>query len=302
MLAPACRHETWRYAGSGSFAPAPHKLALAWYGLPLLLCETLRVLTAIGSYQLIAKNLPRSLETTARRPDVARETAYYLENIGNVESVDDFIGDDRLFSYAMRAFGLADMTYAKAFIRKVLTEGIDDPQSFANRLADSRYRELVEDFNFERYGTATTAFERARKGVVDRYVRQALEEDAGQQNQGVRLALYFRRKAPLISSVYDILADRALLTVVQTALGLPPAMAAADIDKQAEAITKRLDVDDLKSPAKLQDFINRFLGLWDLANPANQRSPAALLVGGPIEAGLGPDLLASLQMLKLPRS
>lgn len=301
MLAPACPRLVSRFARPGLFAPAPHKPASAECEPDVLSGKAHSVLTTVASYRLIATDLSRSLETLAERPDVARETAYYLDRIGNVESIDDLIGDERLYSYAMRAFGLADMAYAKAFIRKVLTEGIDNPRSFANRLTDLRYRELAQTFNFKRHGAATTAFERAQQGVVDKYVRQRLEEDAGQQNQGVRLALYFRRKAPTVSSVYDILGDRALLTVVQTALGLPPAMAAADIDKQGEAISRRLDVGELKSPDKLQSFIDRFLGLWELANPSAQQSPAALLIGRPVEAGLGPELLASLQMLNLPR-
>ena len=91
------------------------------------------------------------------------------------------------------------MTYAKAFMRKVLTEGIDKRDSFANRLADTRYREFVETFNFARYGDDhDRSSTRTRQGTVDRYVRQTLEEDAGAQNEGVRLALYFERKAPSI--------------------------------------------------------------------------------------------------------
>ena len=127
----------------------------------------------------------------------------------------------------MKAFGLEDMTYAKAFMRKVLDEGIDKRDSFANSLTDQRYREFVETFNFARYETTTTIFDRTRQGTVDRYVRQTLEEDAGAQNEGVRLALYFERKASRASvSAYSILADPALLKVVQTALGIPASASA----------------------------------------------------------------------------
>ena len=98
------------------------------------------MLTTAATYRMVANDLARSLDTTSKRPDVARETAYYLKNIGNVKSIDDFLGDDRLFAYAMKAFGLQDMSYAKAFMRKVLTEGIDDRRSFANSLTDVRYR------------------------------------------------------------------------------------------------------------------------------------------------------------------
>ena len=116
------------------------------------------MLTTAAAFDLTANNLTRSLENTARQPLVARDTEYYLENISNVTSVDDFLADDRLYRYAMKAHGLEDMTYAKAFMRKALEEGIDDPQSFANSLADSRYREFVEVFNFQRYGATAVAF------------------------------------------------------------------------------------------------------------------------------------------------
>ena len=95
------------------------------------------MVSTIASYQLISRNLVRSLEQTARKPDVSRDTSYYLAHIGEVKSVDEFIKDYRLFSYAMKAHGLSDMTYAKAFLRKVLTEGISSSTSFANKLVDT---------------------------------------------------------------------------------------------------------------------------------------------------------------------
>ena len=103
------------------------------------------------------------------------------------------------------------MAYAKAFMRKVLEEGVDDPDSFANKLTDKRYRNLPSRFNFKRYGETTTAFDRTQQGTVDKYDRQTLEEQAGAKDDGVRLALYFARKAPDVESVSGLLADPALL-------------------------------------------------------------------------------------------
>ena len=68
-------------------------------------------------------------------------------------------------------------------------------------------------------------------------MRQTLEENAGAQNEGVRLALYFQRKAEASKSAYEILADPALLKVVQTALGIPPETGTQDIDRQAALIS-----------------------------------------------------------------
>ena len=58
-----------------------------------------------------------------------RQTAYYKENIGNVKSVDEFLDNYQLYSYAMDAFGLGEMTYAKAFMKKVLDS---DPVSYTH--------------------------------------------------------------------------------------------------------------------------------------------------------------------------
>jgi hypothetical protein len=122
--------------------------------------------TTLSTYGTIASNLTRSLSTTAAKPQVAREAAYYLANIGNVKSIDDFLGYKRLFTFAMKAYGLQDMTYAKAFMRKVLTEGTDKDNSFANTLSDKRYQQFAETFNFARYGATTTIFDRTRQGTV----------------------------------------------------------------------------------------------------------------------------------------
>ena len=256
--------------------------------------------TTLSTYGTIARNLTRSLSTTAAKPQVARESAYYLANIGSVKSIDDFLGNRRLFTFAMKAFGLQDMAYAKAFMRKALTEGIDKPGSFANGLSDKRYQKFAEAFNFVRYGATTTTFERTRQGTVDKYVRQTLEEDAGAQNEGVRLALYFERNAASIASPYSILADPALLKVVQTALGIPSATSSMNIDRQAEMIAARLKVGDLKDAGKLNKFLSRFASLWELDNRSVTPASSAALITQPLNVvGIGSDVLTSLQNLKL---
>ncbi|ADZ72272.1 DUF1217 domain-containing protein [Polymorphum gilvum] len=258
------------------------------------------MISTLLQYQMVSTNMTRSLDTVASEPTVRRESEYYLANIGKAKSIDDFLGDDRLFKYAMKAFGLQDMDYAKAFMRKVLEEGTDDRNSFANKLADDRYRQFAETFNFTRYGDAATAFTRAQQGVVDAYVRQSLEIQNGESNEGVRLALYFSRKAETIDSAYDILADRALAQVVYAALGLPDEFAMADVDKQAAFIEKRLDLEDFKDPQAVEAFLKRFTTMWDLAKGPPQASvPNLILSGSSATVGVGQDILTSLQGLKL---
>lgn len=252
---------------------------------------------ALTTYTLFAADASRSLERIQSRADVARDVEYYKENITSVKSPEDLINDHRLYTFVMRAYGLEDLSYAKALMRKVLEEGIDDSDALANKLTDPRYTELATDFNFARFGETTTIFEKVKTGVIDKYYDQSLEIEAGDQNDGARLAMYFERKAESLESPYDILSDPALLKFVQTAFALPTQMSFADIEKQADMITERLDLVKLSDPEELDKLVTRFLSLWDINNPDVVEVPP--LIAQPLGVqGLSMDLLSSIQNLK----
>ena len=253
--------------------------------------------TTYTSYQQISRDLPKSLDRVSQKPDVARDTEYYLSKIGDIKSVDDFMADTRLYNYALKAHGLEDMSYAKAFIRKVLTEGVEGDETFANKLSDGRYADLATTFNFAAYGTAATSFDAAQKGVVDKYMHQTLEEDAGSDNAGVRLALYFDRNASGIKSTMDLLADDALAQVVRVALQLPDEIAFSNIDKQAAYLAKRIDIKDFQDPEKLGKFLERFTALWEVENPSDNYDPLTVF-GSSAGHGISADLLISINSLK----
>ncbi|GJD74397.1 DUF1217 domain-containing protein [Methylobacterium goesingense] len=249
------------------------------------------------SYRLIARDMTASLARKAAQPDVARETAYYKAKIGDVKSIDDFLGDRRLYAYAMKAYGLEDMTYAKAFMRKVLTEGVSDRAAFANRLADDRYVAFAKAFDFKTYGAGTTTLAAATTDTTSAYLRQSLETDAGSDDTGVRLALYFARQAPTVSSGYGVLADQALSQVVKTVLGLPDVASSDGIARQAAIIESRVDFASFKDPDKLERFVQRFTAIWDAQNNATS-APVLNLFADSSSQGLDASLLLSLQRIR----
>ncbi|PHP65734.1 flagellar biosynthesis protein FlgF [Zhengella mangrovi] len=257
------------------------------------------MLSTYVQYNMIAKNMDRSVEAVNRDPVVSRDTEYYLSHITEVNSVDEFVSDTRLFTYAMKAFGLSDMTFAKAFMTKVLDEGHDDKEAFVNQLADTRYVDFAKTFDFKRYGATATTFTRAQTGVVDKYVRQTLEENAGQTNDAVRLALYFERKAPEITSVTDILADKALFTVVRTNLGLPTSFSMLDIDRQISILKDKVDLKEFSDPEAVAKQIERFSAMWDAQNPdQTTASTIGLLFNNSASTGISSDLMMAIQTLK----
>jgi len=251
--------------------------------------------------QLTASNYAKQAQMAGVDPNspfVKGETAYYLANITKVKSIDDLMADKRLYNYALTSVGLNSVTENKDLIKQVLQGGVRDPNSVANKLPNKAYAALATIFNFEQYGDATTTYNAAQQPTVDKYLRQTLEEDAGSTNQGVRLALYFQRKAPTITSWYDVLADTALASVVRTALGLPDSFASADIDKQAQLFEQKLNISDFTDPTKLNKFLTRFTSLWEINNPTSSAvTSVSVLFAQPTSVGISTDLM--MAMLKL---
>ncbi|MGN6551415.1 MAG: DUF1217 domain-containing protein [Pararhizobium sp.] len=241
---------------------------------------------------------------TVTKDQAKTETAYYDDAIGRVTSVDDFLADSRLVDYALVANGIDPKTVKTSDLRKALTSDLGDPKSYANSEADQKLRDLVASFNFQSDGSIAeepVGDVQSKADIVktqDFYTRQTLESNEGDQNTGVRLALYFERMAPGIKTAYEILADPALLEVVQTALGISPDTGAADISLQAKYIDGRLDYADFQDPAKLTKFIAQFASMYDMQNDTST-DPTLSLFAGSGSAGISADLMLSVAQMKL---
>lgn len=255
-------------------------------------------MNATLTYVMLTRDFDKSLASTASDPVVKRESAYFEAHIGKIKSVDDFMKDQRIYAYALKAYGLSDMAYAKGLIRKVLTQGVSDGKSLANTLNDSRYKALASAFDFAANGVSTTSSASLVASVKSAYVEAALETRVGGENEGARMALYFKRVAPAVASAYGLLADKTLLSVVQTAFGLSASMSSQDIDRQAKTIGSLLKIGDLKDPAKLQKLIERFTARYDMNNPTGAATAplSAMQVTTP---EISQSLLMSLANLKL---
>lgn len=235
------------------------------------------------------------------------ESEYYSATIDTIETVDELLADKRLVTYIKTAFGFENETISDQTLRQILQSDLFDPASFVATPPNTRFKDLAAAFNFGTDGKAR----RVELGAVqdqddllktqDLYVRQTMEQKAGEQNQGVRLALYFSRKASTITSAYSILADKALLEVVLTSLGLPDSVAQADVDTQAKMIEKRVKFEDFKDPKKLETFLARFTAMYDMNNRQSDQATSltSQLFGQQSGVVFSNDLLASLQSVKL---
>ncbi len=234
------------------------------------------MLSATSAISLYTRQASRLEKAVANDAQVKRETEYFLANISSIKTAADLVKNPRLLNVATKAFGLSDMAYAKAFLTKLMDGGLTNSKSMANTMVDRRFRAFVETFNFGDLKQATTLISARMQGVVDNYKRQVLEDRAGATNPAARLALFFQRQAPNIDSGMDFLADKALTQFVQTALAMPAAPLSTNeaLRSAAAMIERRIDFDDLKTPAGVEKLTKRFAAMWDLTNPTDNGANA----------------------------
>ncbi|HEV2565690.1 MAG TPA: DUF1217 domain-containing protein [Microvirga sp.] len=257
------------------------------------------MISTMMRYQMLQTNPTLTKSITQNDAMVKRDTEYYLANISKVKTIDAFVKDYRLFNYAMKAYGLDDMIYAKAFMKKLLTEGVSSSTSMANKMTDPRYKEFAKAFDFAAKGDKATSQASATTEAVSKYYQQTLENKEGEQNEGVRLALYFKRKASTITSPMGLLADKGLLKFVQTTFNIPKEASKADLDLQVRNLEKHINIQDLQDPKKVDKLIQRFSAMWDMNNAApEQIAPVLTLFSEPTDAGISVDLMMSITKLK----
>lgn len=239
---------------------------------PVVAQDGAEVKLVMKDYIIAKTRFTKDKEQAELRKAADKDAVYYQKNIANIESVKDLLADRKLVDIALVAKGLDPAKVTTADLRKMFDSDLNDPKSFVNTQKDPRFAELVASFNFNddseiarlpKFGPQTRDqfMETQRK-----YLQQTLETQQGETNPGVRLALYFERKASSITSAYDLLADKALAEVFRTTFSLPDEVGAMDIDQQAKVVEKHLNLKDLADPAKLSKLLNRFSALYDIKN------------------------------------
>jgi hypothetical protein len=171
-------------------------------------------------YKIYANNITQSLQRVAAEPENANAQSYYLANIGKVTSVDQFVGNYQLLTYAMNAYGLADMGYAPAFMKKVLDSNLSDPHSFANSLSDPRYVEFAKAYQFTTTGSvASTAQVQTSTQQTDTVAKFAAASTASSSEQSSDTT-YFKKNIGSVTSVAALEKDPTLYNYVLTAYGI----------------------------------------------------------------------------------
>src|SRR5262252_1885387 len=239
--------------------------------------STTPVVSATVGYELIESSLDKQQAAFENSPTVQHDISYFRSAIAKVTSADDLVKDYRLLKFTLTAFGLDSQINSQALIKKVLNSDLSDPDSLANKLADPRFRQLAQGFNFAAGGASKVQNSSFVDGIVQNYVTVAFEQNSAQTNPGVRLALYFKRMAPTIKNWYQVLGDVPLYNVMTTTFHVSALGPSNDVDKQAQFLEKRIGIANLQDPKFVDRFVSRFLASYDQSNDTSGSSIASLV-------------------------
>lgn len=200
---------------------------------------TMSALAAFKSYQ---KDQVSARKAFAAREDIQRDINSFKKSAGKLETVEDLLKDRKTLGFLLQAFGLESEIKNPGKLKAILNSDPDDINSFANRLADSRFGELAKFLDTPEFGVKNLKLSTTQSEVIDKYLTTAFEKSLAAQNPAARDALFFLRRIGSVENTYEILGDLPLRTIVTDALNLPAEIARQSVEKQAALIEAKLDL------------------------------------------------------------
>lgn len=266
-----------------------------------------------SGWLVLQRTEPRQREIFEQSPSLQRNVDYFRENIQNAVTAKDLISDRRLLTVALGAFGLDDELNKQAFVQKILEEGTETDDTFANRLNEPKFIALADAFG---YGNASAGANIIADGfsddIISRYKARAFDLAVGEVDNDARLALNYRREIDGIVSEdssqetiwFRIMGQQPIREVLETALNLPSEISQLDIDRQRELFEDKAaqvlgssDPAILSDPDVMDDLLRRFFLIRQTENGPTSTTPGfsalSLLQAAPLGAGAAQNLFQS---------
>lgn len=203
-------------------------------------------MSAIAAWRSYERDQTAARQSFLDRNDVQAALEDFKKGVSKLDSVDELLEDRDTLQFVLTAFGLDADINNPGKISKVIESDPDDVNSFANRLADTRYGELAKFLDTTEFGVKNLKVSTKQTEVIDKYLTVQFERSLGAQNTAARDALFFLRRINNVNSTYEILGDSALRAIVTDALNLPAQIANQSVEKQASLVENGLKLDSLK--------------------------------------------------------
>ncbi len=217
------------------------------------------------------QNQTQDVQVTAAQPMVKATLAQFTQAVNSATSMTQLLANPAFMNVLLTANGMSDQIGYTALATQALTSNVSDPNSLVNRLTDTRWKTLAQDYNFYSTGLASFKNPATIASIANLYTTNTWETSQDAVTPGLANALSFKATASTITSVDQILGNPTMRTVVTTALGIPQQIAFQDLNAQQQAISSRVNIAQFQDPKFVETFIQQYL----IANAANASSSSS---------------------------
>jgi hypothetical protein len=233
--------------------------------------SSINPVTALQTAEL---NQTQDIAATATEPAVARAVNAFNTAVTQATSVQQLLNNPDVMQVLLTANGLADQIPYTALAQQALTSNINDPNSLANTLSDTRWKPVVQTYDFANKGLSVIQSPSVISTIDNAYAEVTWRNSLDATTPGLSDALTFRAEASSITSAYQILGDPVMRSVVTTALGIPLQIAFQPLEAQAKAITSQLDITQFQQPQFVDSFVQRYLIAMNTSASTSTTTPS----------------------------
>lgn len=269
-------------------------------------------LSGIGGWKLLQRTEATQRAAFETSPEIARDIAYFKENIASADTAEKLVSDPRLLKVALGAYGLEDEAFKKALIQRALEDGSTDSDSIAVKMVDPRWKRFSAGFGYGDLLGAKTGYIGFGDKIADMYLDRKFDLAVGDSDDSLRLALNFRREITRYANGaqpdgytwFEAMGDRPVRAVLESAFGLPTEFAKLDIDRQRDDMQDRLSslvgstsLAAFNDPEVVEKVLTRFLARQAAESGPSATTPGmaalTMLQSGGVGAGASAGLLLS---------
>lgn len=245
-------------------------------------------LTGYAGWRMLQRTDEAQRSSFESGPALQRELAYFKANIAAADTPEKLVADRTLLKVALGAFGLDEKLGHKAYIRKVLAEGSEDPEAFANKISDPSFAKLAKAFGYGDLAGTNVRLSDFAQSITEAYKARQYERAVGQVDDTMRLALNFKREMESYSSTagisaqwFKLMGNRPVRQILEKGLGLPSEIGnIKDVDRQQrlfrEGAARVFGTDDptaLRDPANIDKVLRNYFARETAARGPGPMTP-----------------------------
>lgn len=216
----------------------------------------------ITGWTLLQKNGAAIQKAYAADGSDKNDIAYFKSVAATLTTPEALLKNYRALSFVATAYGLGSQVDQTAILHKLMTQDAKLPTSLAQQLSDNNYRVFAAALSI--WAPPPFSSKATIDAVIAGFQQHSFEASIGTDNTALQEATYFTRNAGTVTKLSQIMADKPLLDVVRTSLGIPDSFSGLDYDQQVRILTPRVDLSQFKTAAGVAGIVSKFLAMDQL--------------------------------------